>query len=145
MRCIYTIVHKYPEVKATLKYWVGPDLNNRIKNGSIRAVFSAETKQIRTDGLVVDTPEESNLFLQADKIFSLTGFTPNIHLLRKWGLKIKEDLSVAISDSFESNRNGVYIIGSAAYGLKTNSVFIENGREHAVLAVTNMTKRITTQ
>ncbi len=138
-----TIVAKYEDVKPTLKYWVGPDLRNRIKDGSIRAVLSAETKQIRSDGIVVDTPEQKDLFIEADRVFALTGFTPHVHLLRKWGLKLQDDLSVDIDDTFQTNCAGMFVIGSAAYGVHTNTVFIENGREHAIQAVSAIETLIT--
>lgn len=129
-----TIVHNHDDVKKTIKYWVRPDIKNRIKEGSINAFLPGYTKEIRKDGVVIDTPDEKDIFLPADKVFILTGYTPNISVLKKWGMKIRDGLEVELNEVFESNREGVFVIGSAGFGEKTNTVFIENGREHAVIA-----------
>ena len=137
-----TLVHNKPSVKRALKYWLEPDILNRIKEGAIKAVMPARVKEIKLNGVIVEY-EERELFLPADFVFILTGFTPNTKLLEKWGLPPKdESLALRLTRVFESERDGVFVIGSTGFGVRTNAVFIENGREHAKIAVTEIQHRL---
>ncbi len=135
-----TIIHKYEEPKSSLKYWVGPDLKNRIKNKEINSVMPAITKKIDEKGVFVLHNNEE-LFIPADHVFILTGFTPDMEMLQKFGIEFDNDtLACDLSDVYESSIPGMYLVGSVGFGRATNSVFIENGREHAVIAVNDIAK-----
>lgn len=137
-----TLIHNHTKPRSTIKYWVAPDLENRLKEGSIKGIMPAEVKEINEEGITIIYQKEE-LFIPADYIFILTGFTPNIKLFQRWDLEInKEDLSVNLTKNYESNRNGVFVVGSAGSGFATNKVFIENGREHAKIAIQEIRKRL---
>lgn len=136
-----TLVHKAETPKNTLKYWLGPDLNNRIANGEIKAVMPAETVKIDDGGIIVLT-EGKEQYIPADQIFVLTGFTPDMQFINSIGVEYDpQTLASNINKQFESNVNGLYLVGSVGFGKATNSVFIENGREHAVIAVQDIAKK----
>lgn len=130
-----TLVHRGPDMKQSLKYWIRPDLENRIKEGSIRALFHSEITEFTNDGALVQTPEGEEHVL-ADKIFLLTGYRAEPTLARGLGATINPDNSVAVNpETFETTVPGVYVIGSAAFGTRTSEVFIENGLLHAEAAL----------
>ena len=130
-----TLVHKYEKPKPTLKYWVGPDLMNRIKEGSIKTVMPADVLEITNSSIVVRY-KGKKIEIPTDFVFILTGYIPNIELLNKWQIQTDpQSLAAHLSPNFESSRKGVYVIGSAGAGLATNSIFIENGREDAVKVI----------
>lgn len=136
------LIHKYAEPSENIKYWVRTDLLNRIKEGSIDIYMPAETKEITAEGVLVEMDNEEYI-IEADFVFILTGFLPDIDNLRKWGLELNDDLSVKLSTNYESQtRRGLYVIGSAGAGLATNKVFIENGRNHAKKAVKHIKTKI---
>ena len=133
-----TLVHRGKDMKQSLKYWIRPDLENRIKEGSIRALFHSEITEFTNGGAIVNTPEGTE-HVKADKIFLLTGYRADPTLARELGATIKADNSVQVNpDTFESTVNGVYVIGSAAYGTRTSEVFIENGLLHAEAALNHI-------
>lgn len=129
-----SMVVRAPELKPTLKYWIRPDLENRIAEGSIRAYFNSQVSEIHQDHLVVHTEGEP-WKLDTDFTFVLTGYMPNLALLQDAGVHLLEDDVAQLDANFQSNVDGLFICGSAGYGKRTNQVFIENGKEHAVLAV----------
>ncbi len=136
------LIHKYAEPSENIKYWVRPDLLNRIKEGSIETYMPAETKEITDEGVIIAMDNEEYI-IEADFVFILTGFLPDIDYLRKWGLELNDDLSVKLFANYESQaRKGIYVIGSAGAGHATNKVFIENGRKHAKKAVKDIKIKI---
>jgi len=132
-----TVVHKYAEPKESIKYWLRTDFVNRLKEGSITPVMSADTKKIVDDGVIVDTPDEKDKFIPADQVFILTGYEPDVSLLQHWGMEINpEDKSVKKDDNTHETTNpGMYVVGSCGAGQNTSTIFIENGRIEAVEAV----------
>ena len=115
---------------------------NRISEGVIKVIMPAETKEIKSDGVVV-VHEGEELFVPADFVFILTGFTPNYELFAQWGLKPHPvTLELSLTKAYESEREGVFVLGSAGFGVRTNAVFIENGREHAKIAVQEIFNRV---
>lgn len=124
-----------------MKYWVGPDLENRLKNHEIKSMMSARVTQITNEGVELIKDEET-IFVPTDFVFILTGFHPNVDLFRKWGIEINNDLSISLTESYEVvDFSGLYVIGSAGHGRAINKVFIENGREHAISAVRDISAK----
>ena len=137
-----TLVHNHEKPQSTLKYWVGPDLENRLKNQEIKSFMPAKVTQITNEGveLIIDT---ETMFVPADFIFILTGFHPNVDLFRNWEIKINNDLSLSLTDLHEVvDFPGLYVIGSAGYGTAINKVFIENGREHAISTIRDINAKL---
>lgn len=138
-----TLAHRGPGVRSSVKYWVKPDLENRIREGSITARFDTLVREITPTAVLADGPE-GPIVIPTDFTFALTGYRPNLELLRKSGIDLDADGCVQrVPDTFESlSQPGVYVVGSAAFGRFTNQVFIENGREHARLAMNAIHARL---
>ncbi len=126
-----TLVHRGPEIPAHVKYWIKPDLENRIKNGEILSHFCSEVVEITPDAAVIRTPEGS-LTVQNDFVFAMTGYHPDFAFLEGLGVRMEgEDrLPVCNPETLESNVAGIYLAGVIVAGARTNEIFIENGRLH---------------
>ena len=138
-----TLVHRGPGMRPTVKYWVKPDIENRIKEGSIKAHFETTALEITPEAVLALGPD-GQLSVPTDFTFLLTGYRPDLELLRATGVALDEnDCVVHDPLTFESvSRPGLYVVGSAAFGRFTNQVFIENGRDHAVAAVRDLTAKL---
>jgi len=137
-----TLIHNHENPRSTLKYWVGPDLENRLKNDEVKSFMPAEVTNITSEGVELIYQDKTN-FIPSDFVFILTGFHPNVDLFNKWGININDDLSISLTETNEiCSYPGVYVIGSAGYGRETNKVFIENGREHAVIAINDISTKL---
>jgi thioredoxin reductase (NADPH) len=137
-----TLVVRGEAMKPTVKYWVKPDVENRIKEGAIRARFATRVSEIKPDGVVI-VGLDGQEFLRAEVVFALTGFRPDVGLLERAGVAIREDLTAQLDpDTCETNVPGLYALGSAAAGVHTGKVFIENGRVHAVRAMRHLARRL---
>lgn len=136
-----TMVVRAPELKRTIKYWVRPDLENRIKEGSITAHFNSQVQEIHPDFVRVQGPE--GVFdLPTDYTFALTGYRPDLSFLNGMGLAEHEDQCLVLSEHYESSVPGLFVAGSAGFAGKTNQVFIENGRFHADLAMAEIIRQL---
>jgi thioredoxin reductase (NADPH) len=126
-----TLVYRGPEVPPHVKYWIKPDLENRIKNGEIKAHFQSRVVEIAPDTVVLDTPER-RVTLVNDFVFAMTGYHPDFDFLEKLGVRFEgEDrLPVCDAETLESNVPGIYLAGVIVAGSRTNEIFIENGRFH---------------
>ncbi|MEO1515784.1 MAG: YpdA family putative bacillithiol disulfide reductase [Bacteroidota bacterium] len=128
-----TMVVRKPHIKPTVKYWIKPNIENRIKEGSVKAYFSSRLLEIRPLSVLIDTPE-GQVELENDFVLAMTGYQPNYALLDRLGLTYTEDEArspVQDPETLESNLPGVYIAGVAAAGMHTSKLFIENTRVHA--------------
>jgi thioredoxin reductase (NADPH) len=128
-----TLVHRRAEASKHLKYWVGPDLGNRIKNGEVRAFFETEAVEIRRDSVVTrHLPTGAVRELPNDFVFALTGYRPDASFLRSMGIELdpRTERPALNADTLESNVPGLYVAGVATAGLENHNVFIENGRFH---------------
>ena len=127
-----TLVHRSPELKSSIKYWVRPDIENRIKEGSVAARFNTCVTAIRPASVVVRTAgagEDEEL--PADVVFLLTGYRSDSNLLRAAGIQLNERCEPAYNaDTFETNVPGLFVAGGAVTGTDTSNIFIENGRFH---------------
>jgi thioredoxin reductase (NADPH) len=126
-----TLVHRGPAMHHHVKYWILPDINNRIKNGEIKAYFSSSIARISEDSVEILTPE-GLVSLKNDYIFALTGYHPDFDFLRMLGVRLEgPDLLPACDpETLESNVPGLYLAGVIVAGSRTNEIFIENGRFH---------------
>jgi thioredoxin reductase (NADPH) len=123
-----------------VKYWLLPDFENRVKEGSILAVMEARVKAITPEGLVLERPQGEE-FLEADFVLVQIGYRAEDHLLR--GARVRyEGEKPWLSPEWETSRKGLFAIGSSAFGPDTRTVFIENGREHARVAIAAIARRL---
>lgn len=128
-----TLLHRGEALSRRIKYWIRPDLENRIREGSIRALFGTTVTAIEQGRLRLKAPD-GLAELENDFVLALTGYRPDYALLRALGLAIGTDperTPVHDAESFESARSGVYLAGTVCGGLRTSRWFIENGRFHA--------------
>jgi bacillithiol disulfide reductase len=137
-----TMLIRGESVKPTVKYWVRPDLENRIRDGSIAAVFGASVERITSDA-VHYRRDGGPASVPADGVLLLTGFAAEASLVRGAGAEVRNDGSVVLDpQTFETTVPGLYVVGSAGYGQRIAEVFIENGRGHASAAVAHIASRL---
>jgi thioredoxin reductase (NADPH) len=138
-----TMVHRGDSFRFSLKYWIKPNLENRVKEGSIKVHFNSVVREISSDAVVIDKQGET-IHIPTDQTFALTGYYASTKLLEQVGVIIKpEDFSAQLDETtFETNIPGFFVIGSAGYGTRTSDVFIENGLVHAEKAVKEMVRRL---
>ncbi|WP_192820266.1 YpdA family putative bacillithiol disulfide reductase [Rufibacter sp. LB8] len=128
-----TMVVRAPEIGRRVKYWVKPDIENRIKEGSIAAHFNSSLLAIRPGEVDIQTPD-GLLTLENDFVLVLTGYQPNFDLLRKFGVDLSADDKLYPAhnpDTMETNQAGLYLAGVVCGGMDTHLWFIENSRDHA--------------
>jgi len=126
-----TLVHRGPGMHRHVKYWILPDIENRIKNGEIAAYFQSKVTHIGRDTVTIETPAGGKE-IENDCVFALTGYHPDFDFLRGLGVQLdgKDLLPVCDAASLESNVAGIYLAGVIVAGSRTNEIFIENGRFH---------------
>ncbi len=138
-----TIIHRGEELRQTVKYWLIPDIKNRIKEGKIKAIFQTIIKEVTPTEAVVEnivTGEETRF--PANFVFFLTGYLPDSQLLLKAGIFLNEELVPQYDTrTFETNVKGLYLAGTVLAGIHTEKVFIENGRHHAQAIIDHITNR----
>jgi thioredoxin reductase (NADPH) len=128
-----TLIHRRPDLSKSLKYWVAPDISNRIKNGEIKALFSTAVTEIKPQSISVRnlvTNEAAEL--KNDFVFALTGYHADYDFLRRLGIELDAETMKPRLDpeTLESNVAGLYLAGVVIAGVENNKVFIENGRFH---------------
>ncbi len=127
-----TLVVHEPGFKKGVKYWVLPDIENRIKEGEIEAHFSSGVERVGERDITLRTPD-GPLTLPNDFVLAMTGYVPDYSLLEKLGVAVGDDRFRSPSfdgDTFESNRPGLFLAGVVCGGMETSKWFIENSREH---------------
>jgi len=126
-----TLVHRGAGIHNHVKYWIKPDIENRIKNGEIKAYFGSRVAEITPDTVTVDTPAGREI-LRNDFVFAMTGYHPDFSFLERLGVRFEgEDRRpVCNEETLESNVPGIYLAGVIVAGSRTNEIFIENGRFH---------------
>ena len=126
-----TLLVRSQELGKSLKYWVRPDIENRIKAGQIQALFSTRAKEFVREGVVVEN-DAGVQELKARQVFALTGYHPDYEFIESLGVRLdKESRRPAIDpDTLESNVPGIYLAGVVIAGKNTGEIFIENGRFH---------------
>ncbi len=139
-----TMIVRGPEIGKRVKYWVRPDIDNRIKEGSIKAFFNSELLEIRKDSIVINTPEGKKT-IPNDWVIAMTGYQPNLNFLKKIGIELGKDevkKPVYNEKTQETNIPGIYLAGVICGGMNTHRLFIENSREHAVAIIKNIRKQL---
>ena len=126
-----TLVHREAQIHHHVKYWIKPDLENRIKAGEIEAYFNSYVQEIGIDYVVVQT-QRGPMRLKNDFVLALIGYHPDYDFLRSMGIELSEQQCRPVCDpvSLESNVKGIYVAGVIVAGSRTNEIFIENGRFH---------------
>jgi len=126
-----TLIHRGAEISSSVKYWIKPNIENRIKNGEIRGYFNTRVVEIRKDSLLVATPE-GEVILRNDFVFALVGYRPDLEFLAATGITLENSTLRPRTnpETLESERAGIYLAGVIVAGMHTNEIFIENGRFH---------------
>ncbi len=126
-----TLVYRGSQLHHHVKYWIRPDLENRIKNREIEAHFNSTVQEIGIDHVVVQT-QHGPIRLKNDFVLALIGYHPDYDFLRSMGLELSSEQCRPVCDpvSLESNVAGIYVAGVIVAGSRTNEIFIENGRFH---------------
>ena len=128
-----TMIMRGSEFSHRLKYWVKPDIENRIKEGSIKAYFNSNVKEIKQNSIIIKH-NEKEIEIETDHVLAMTGYEPNFEFLQKIGISLQDDIyktPTYNSESMETNVKGLYLAGVVCGGLQTNIWFIENSRVHA--------------
>jgi thioredoxin reductase (NADPH) len=131
-----TLVHRRDGLSDRIKYWIRPDIENRIKEGSIAARFETRVVEITPRHVVVETPGGREK-IEADAVFLLTGYHPDPELLGRAGVRVDDEVlrPEHHPETFETNVPGIYVAGSIVSGRNTNLTFIETGRFHGAAIV----------
>lgn len=136
-----TMIVRGPAIGERVKYWVKPDIDNRIDEGSIRAVFNAKIKEIREDEVIISS-KEGEQAIENDWVLLLTGYRPNFDFLKSIGITTSNDgrrIPTYDPDTMETNVPGIYLAGVICGGVETHKWFIENSRVHAKMIVDSIT------
>ena len=141
-----TLVHRRATLGQSIKYWLRPDIENRIKEGSIAARFETHVVEIRPRSVVVERvpAADGREEIPADAVFLLTGYRPDVALMQRAGVECNEQtLGPALApDTFETNVPNLFVAGGAIAGRNTGSIFIENGRFHGERIIKVLAERL---
>jgi len=133
-----TLVIRGNEIGSYVKYWVRPDIENRIKEGEIKAYFNSEVISIGESEVEIKTPE-GNVAIANDFVLAMTGYQPNFELLKNLGVELNENHQpIHNFETMETTKKGLYLAGVVCGGLDTHKWFIENSRVHAEQIVTHI-------
>lgn len=130
-----TMVIRKNEINSRVKYWAKPDIENRISEGSIKAYFQSNIKEIRENEVEIETPD-GTITIENDFVLALTGYKPDLSFLEKIGIQLSEDelkIPSYNSKTMETNIEGLFLAGVVCGGMQTHKWFIENSRIHANL------------
>lgn len=135
-----TMVIRESGIRESVKYWVKPDIENRIQEGSIKAYFNSEVANITATTVEIKTPE-GNKIIENDFVLAMTGYQPPFDFLESLGIRFQQDVDhtpIYNEATMETNSSNVYLAGVVCGGLRTNKWFIENSRVHAELIVNDL-------
>lgn len=138
-----TMVHRREGLHNHIKYWIRPDIENRLKSGEINAYFNTSVKEILPDSVILNTPT-GEVEVENDVVLALTGYHPDYSFLRRLGLELTNDQCRPVCDpeTLESNVPGIYVAGVIVAGSRTNEIFIENGRFHGKLIAEDIARKL---
>jgi len=139
-----TLIYREPTLSSHVKYWIRPDIENRIKEGSIGALPQSEVKEIVPGSICVQRSNGETLRLENDFVFALTGYHPDFRFLRDIGVEIDPSTHRPRCQpgTLESNVPGIYLAGVIIAGMDTNEIFIENGRFHGKQIIADVEKKL---
>ena len=138
-----TMIIREKEIGGNIKYWVKPDIVNRIESGEINAFYESEILEIKENTILIKTPTGVEK-INNDFVLAMTGYLPNYEILKKLGVKINDDefkTPLYNEETMETNINGVFLAGVICGGLKTNKWFIENSRDHSQKILSTIIKK----
>ena len=137
------VVHRLPAVSSGVKYWLRPNFENRVRDGSIIGHYSSTMTAITPDAVVLQTPQGERTIAN-DAVLALTGYRPDFPWLEKVGIGIDHASGRPRFDpaSYESETPGLYLAGTVTAGLHTSEIFIENGRHHGELIAAAIARRL---
>lgn len=129
-----TLIHRGERISDSVKYWIKPNIENRIKVGEVKAYFRSHVKEVRPDSILVATPEGES-WLKNDFVFAMTGYRPDFEFMATHGIHLDPATQKPFMnmDTLESGRKGIYLAGVVVAGVHTNEIFIENGRFHGAI------------
>lgn len=133
-----TMIIREDMIKPSIKYWVKPDIENRIAENSIKAYFNSEIIEIREKDVIVKTPI-GLVTIENDFVFAMTGYHPDYSFLRKIGIEIDDNNNPVFNkQTFETNRKGIFLAGVVCGGKNTDKYFIENSIEHSKIIINSI-------
>jgi thioredoxin reductase (NADPH) len=135
-----TMIIRGDQIGERVKYWVRPDIINRIREGSIKAYYNSLITKINQDEVIIQSPE-GRISIPNDYVLALTGYKPNFDFLKKMGIHLSDDeKQIPEHDplTMETNQKGIYLAGVVCGGMETHIWFIENSRDHAVKIIDNI-------
>lgn len=138
-----TMIVRGDSISDHVKYWIKPDLENRIEEGGINALFNTTVKAITEESILVETPAGEKT-LENDWVLAMTGYRPDLGFLQRLGIALKDNehrTPVFDSETMETNRRGIYLAGVICGGLNTGELFIENSRVHARRIMSDITEK----
>ena len=139
-----TMVVRGDDIGERVKYWVRPDIINRIKEGSIDAFFNSELKEVKQHAVVIKKENEQDVTINNDFVLALIGYQPNISFLEKMGIQITDEQLKIPSyneSTMETNVPGIYLAGVICGGMETHKWFIENSRIHAKMIIEDIVRK----
>ncbi|HKT24779.1 MAG TPA: YpdA family putative bacillithiol disulfide reductase [Terriglobales bacterium] len=141
-----TLVHRGPTMHKNVKYWILPDIENRIRNGEVTAHFETIIREIRERSVLLETQGRS-FEIANDFVFALTGYHPDYDFLRSLGIQItgNDCRPYCNTESLESNVPGIYLAGVIVAGARTSEIFIENGRFHGRQIAADLARKLASQ
>ncbi|MBV9436165.1 MAG: YpdA family putative bacillithiol disulfide reductase [Acidobacteria bacterium] len=141
-----TLVHRGPGMHKNVKYWILPDIENRIRNGEINAFFNTTVCEIRERSVLLETPA-CRREIPNDFVFALTGYHPDYEFLTSLGIEIGKGECRPLCDTqtLESNVRGIYLAGVIVAGARTSEIFIENGRFHGRQIAADLVRKLAPQ
>lgn len=141
-----TVVHRGASMSDSVKYWIRPNIDNRIKSGEIKAYFESSVRRIEPASVTLETPE-GEVTIANDFVFAMTGYKPDTAFLARHGIVFDEESRRPRlnPDTLESERPGVYLAGVLVAGMHTNEIFIENGRFHGAQIAADIARKLSAQ
>lgn len=126
-----TLIHRGPGIHSNVKYWIKPNIENRIKSGEVTGYFNSEVTEIRPDAITIRTPT-GPIEIKNDFVLAMIGYVPDLPFLESMGITLQADTQRPLTDpdTLQSETEGIYLAGVIVAGMHTNEIFIENGRFH---------------
>ena len=138
-----TMAHRGEGIHRHVKYWIKPNIENRIKAGEIKAYFRSHVLEIRPDSVLLSTPD-GEIEVKNDFVFAMIGYHPDTDFLAKHGIVFDPETQRPRTnkETLESDRQGIYLAGVIVAGMHTNEIFIENGRFHGRQIAEDIAKKL---
>ena len=138
-----SLIYRDTELSDRIKYWILPDITNRIKNGEIQGYSQSSVLEITENEIRIGTPDGEKT-LKNDFVLAMTGYSPDLEFLRRCGITLEPDTQKPHTDdaTYESTRPGMYLAGVIVAGMHTNEIFIENGRFHGIAIADDIAERL---